>query len=67
MNRPERTWTHSGWYVGYVEKGRDLWFFAMNLDIKTKDQARFYCIRFHCAGRFPADPVENRNSAVSFF
>ncbi|MBO1256606.1 class D beta-lactamase [Alteromonas sp. 5E99-2] len=25
-----------GWYVGYVEKGVDVWFFATNLEIKNK-------------------------------
>lgn len=26
-----------GWYVGYVETKDDVWFFAMNIDTKTKD------------------------------
>ncbi len=30
-----------GWYVGYVEKQDEIWFFATNLKIKTKQDARF--------------------------
>ena len=26
-----------GWYVGYVETKNDVWFFAMNIDTKSKD------------------------------
>ncbi|RXJ83270.1 class D beta-lactamase [Arcobacter cloacae] len=26
-----------GWYVGYIETKDDVWFFAMNIDTKTKD------------------------------
>ena len=26
-----------GWYVGYVETKDDVWFFATNIDTKTKD------------------------------
>ncbi len=30
-----------GWYVGYVEKKDETWFFATNIDIKSKSDARF--------------------------
>ena len=30
-----------GWYVGWVETGDDVWFFAINLDISTPEDARF--------------------------
>ena len=26
-----------GWYVGYIETKDDVWFFAMNIDTKSKD------------------------------
>ena len=26
-----------GWYVGYVETKNDVWFFALNIDTKTKE------------------------------
>ena len=29
-----------GWYVGYLENSRDVWFFALNIDIKNKKDAR---------------------------
>ena len=25
-----------GWYVGYVETAKDVWFFALNLDIRDE-------------------------------
>ena len=28
-----------GWYVGYLEKGENVYFFAINMDIKNKDDA----------------------------
>jgi len=30
-----------GWYVGYVEKKDETWFFATNIDIKSDNDARF--------------------------
>ena len=30
-----------GWYVGYVETENDIWFFALNLDIKNKNDAAY--------------------------
>ncbi len=30
-----------GWYVGYVEKNDEIWFFATNIQIKVKQDARF--------------------------
>lgn len=30
---------HVGWYVGYVEKGSDVWLFAMNMRMDSADQA----------------------------
>jgi beta-lactamase class D len=30
---------HTGWYVGYVEKGDDTWLFAMNMRMDSADQA----------------------------
>lgn len=30
-----------GWYVGYVEKNDETWFFATNIQIKVKQDARF--------------------------
>jgi beta-lactamase class D len=30
-----------GWYVGYVESGVNVWFFATNMDISKPDDARF--------------------------
>ncbi len=29
-----------GWYVGYVETGKDVWFFAMNIEIGRPEDAR---------------------------
>jgi len=29
-----------GWYVGYLENSLDVWFFALNIDIKNKEDAR---------------------------
>ncbi len=30
---------HVGWYVGYVEKGNDIWLFAMNMRMDSAAQA----------------------------
>lgn len=30
-----------GWYVGYVEKEDEVWFFALNIDINSKDDGRY--------------------------
>lgn len=30
-----------GWFVGYVEKNDEVWFFAMNMDIKNKSDAAY--------------------------
>ena len=30
------------WYVGYVEKGSEVWFFATNIEIKSNDDAQFH-------------------------
>lgn len=30
---------HTGWYVGYVEKGDDVWLFAMNMEMDQAEQA----------------------------
>jgi len=30
-----------GWYVGWVETGDDVWFFAINMDIRKPQNARF--------------------------
>ena len=42
--RPGGPWARSrkvGWYVGWVETGDDVWFFAINVDIRTPEDARF--------------------------
>lgn len=31
---------HTGWFVGYIEKGNDVWLFAMNMDMDKVEQAR---------------------------
>lgn len=30
-----------GWYVGYIETENDVWFFALNVDIKNKNDAAY--------------------------
>lgn len=30
---------HTGWFVGYVEKGDDIWLFALNMDMDKVEQA----------------------------
>ncbi|GAA5217159.1 class D beta-lactamase [Corallincola platygyrae] len=30
-----------GWYVGYVETKSDIWFFALNMDIRSKSDAKY--------------------------
>jgi beta-lactamase class D len=37
----ERISPQIGWYVGYVETGDNVWFFATNMDIAKPDDARF--------------------------
>lgn len=32
---------HIGWYVGYVERGDEVWLFAMNMEIPFDEAARF--------------------------
>jgi len=36
-----RVTPQQGWYVGYVEKGSDVWFFATNLEIVKREDAAF--------------------------
>ena len=33
------TATNTGWYVGYVEQGDRVWYFALNMDMETAEQA----------------------------
>ena len=41
--RAKSGWTgsrlHTGWFVGYVEKGDDVWLFAMNMEMDRAEQA----------------------------
>ena len=30
------------WYVGYIEKGSEVWFFATNIEIKSNDDAQYH-------------------------
>ncbi|RPI89885.1 MAG: class D beta-lactamase, partial [Spirochaetales bacterium] len=31
----------TGWFVGWIETDDDTWFFAINMDIRTPEDARF--------------------------
>ena len=37
----QRVTPQVGWFVGYVESGDNIWFFAMNMEIKNPAEARF--------------------------
>jgi beta-lactamase class D len=31
----------TGWFVGWIETGDDTWFFAINMDVRAPEDARF--------------------------
>ena len=37
----QRTTPQTGWYIGYVESGGKVWFFATNIEIMKPENVRY--------------------------